>query len=154
MNSSLAKLLECYLFCYIALLNYFFFVLCLCFVFVLYLRGGSAIGTYTKVTKATLIPFSFYITKKMFKLWSFKKKKTKAQVKAAPVDTSSASNDFWKEIGKCCPGFIGREILQLVGMGRESKFIFIHSYLITKNSIYNEALVESIFQLQEKFGLR
>lgn len=35
-------------------------------------------------------------------------------------------------------------------MGRESKFIFIYSYLITKNSICNESLVESIFQTAGK----
>lgn len=35
-------------------------------------------------------------------------------------------------------------------MGRESKFIFIYSYVITKNSICNESLVESIFQTAGK----
>lgn len=38
----------------------------------------------------------------------------------------------------------------LVEMGRESKFIFIHSYLITKNTIYYESLVASIFHTAGK----
>lgn len=41
-----------------------FFVLCSCFVFILYLRGRSGIGTYTKVTKPTSFPFLFLHYKK------------------------------------------------------------------------------------------
>lgn len=44
-----------------------------------------------------------------------------------------------------CLASVDTLISRVLGMGRESKFIFICSYLITKNSICNESLVRSIF---------
>lgn len=115
-----------------------FFVLCLCFVFILYLRGRFGIGTYTKVTKPTSFPFLFLHYKKRCSSCEALKKK-----KGTNESSTSRHQLFLKRILKGSSRTLSRctdrSISQVVGIGRESKFIFIYSYLITKNCICNES---------------